>query len=485
MLKYFVILNKITILKGNPNLISCPSRDQIPTVLSMYAYYPEAPFPTNDEILYCDSNTTSEQVENFLRIVFTSTGEKIYTLMNIQELTYENSTKIEQFWLSYKNKTSEYILVLVCCIEKQEQSILASVFSKNRIKPIKLDITDLEEYMFVKLVVPFDPNKSINLSSLDPNQSLVRTFLSQRSGNGKSTYIQHVIDAFEKKKNVNYEIIRIKSSKLSMDKEIEKLLKSKLRLEKEKKNNYPTVYHIDIAYEVFQNVDQFLFNLIFCSYLKHSNGLVWRRHPSNDMYLIEMTPPFFNLDLSRKLNNSNKLRNSNKLVSFHSMLNYLPSIEFRTPINYLYGIKNDPNNDNRLKDTLFARFYKEIKYQRIAYYLNLVRQIREAKIRNTPQRSNAMILNNPNGLVTYNDMSDDSLNARFEQTYSMKEDECLDMILNNSGLKDPNWHELSNFISFLNAQLEMAEKSTLLNQIKGLKSLCLQLIIIMANGNLF
>jgi hypothetical protein len=468
--------------RGNPNLISCPARDQIPIVLSMYAYDPEAPLPTNDEILFCDSNTTSEQVENFLRVAFMSNGEKIYTLMNIQELTYENSTKIEKFWLSYKNKTNTFILVLVCCIEKQEQSILASVFSKNRVKPIKLASNDLEDYLFGKLRLAYDPKKSINLTSLDPDSMLVRTFLSQRSGNGKSAYIQNLIEKIpdEKRKNINFEVIRIKSSKLNMDKEIEKLIRIKFEASKNKRNNFPTIYHIDIAYEVFQNVDQYLFSLIVCSYLKHSNGLVWRRNQTNDIYLIEMTPPYFNLDLSRKLNNTNKLQNMNKLVSFHSMLNFLPSIEFRTPLKYFYDIKNDPHNENRLKDTLFSLYYKDPKYQRIAYYLNLVQELKNAKLKSTPKRNN--LQTNPNGVVSYTDGTDDTLQEKYDSKNIMNEAECLNMILNHSGLQDPNWHELSNFINFLNSQLDKAEKSNLLTQIKGLKSLCLQLIIIMANG---
>lgn len=470
--------------RGNPNLISCPARDQIPIVLSMYAYYPEAPLPTNDEILFCDSNTTNEQVENFLRVAFMSNGDKIYSLMNIQELTYENSTKIEKFWLSHKNKTNTYILVLVCCIEKQEQSILASVFSKNRIKPIKLPSNDLEDYLYGKLTVPFDSKKSINLTSLDPDSMVVRTFLSQRSGNGKSTYIQNLVEKIpsEKRKLINYEVVRIKSSKLNMDKEIEKLLRLKLEASKNKRNNLPTIYHIDIAYEVFQNVDQYLFNLVVCSYLKHTNGLVWRRHTTNDIYLIEMTPPYYNSELSRKMNSTKKLQNMNKLVSFHSMLNYLPSIEFRTPQKYFYDIQNDPQNENRLKDTLFSLYYKDPRYQRIAYYLNLVHELKDAKLKNAPKKGT--IHSNPNGVVSYTDGTDDKLNDKYDPKNTMNEAGCLNMILNFSGLQDPNWHELSNFVSFLNSQLDKAEKSNLLTQIKGLKSLCLQLIIIMANGKI-
>ena len=193
-----------------------------------------------------------------------------------------------------------------------------------------------------------------------------------------------------------------------------------------------------------------------------------------------MTPPYFNLELSRKLNASNNLTNTNKLVSFHSMLNFLPSIEFRTPQKYFYDIKNDPLNENRLKDTLFSAYYKDIKYQRITYYLNLVREMKEVKVKGVPKKDQFVM--NPNGLVSYNDTGNDKFNENYDTKLIMNEVDCLNMILNHSGLQDPNWHELVNFINFLNSQLDMAEKSTIVKEIKGLKSFCLQLIIIMANG---
>ena len=305
--------------------------------------------------------------------------------------------------------------------------------------------------------------------------------MSFRSGNGKSTYIQQSVEnIFKENKNpFNYEVLRIKSFKVNIDKEIEKFMKFKMEASKSKKNNLPTIYHIDIAYEVFQNVDQYLFNLIVCSYLKHTNGLVWRRSPSNDIYLIEMTPPYFNLEISRKLNSINNQTFTNKLVSLHSMLNYLPSIEFRTPQKYYYDIINDSTNESKRKDILFSDIYKEFKYQRTAYYLKLTKEVKENRLKNASSK-----LGN-NSLVTYNPTNDDKLKDAYDPNLTLNEFECLNVILNNSGLQDPNWHELSNYSSFLNSQIEMAETSNMLSIIKGLKSVCVQLIINMANGMSF
>lgn len=52
--------------RGKPNLISCnQQRDQIEIVLSMYAHTYNAPLPSNDEVLYCNSQTTAEEVNFF------------------------------------------------------------------------------------------------------------------------------------------------------------------------------------------------------------------------------------------------------------------------------------------------------------------------------------------------------------------------------------------------------------------------------------
>lgn len=59
--------------------------------------------------------------------------------------------------------------------------------------------------------------------------------------------------------------------------------------------------------------------------------------------------------------------------------------------------------------------------------------------------------------------------------------DCLESILTYSKLNDPNWHELANFVNFLNNQLVLSENATLLKEVKSMKSICVQLLTIMAN----
>lgn len=75
--------------RGRPNLVMCPRVDQVSIALSSYAMSFEQPLPTNDECLFCSSETSAEEVENFLRIALKSDGKCIYTLIGIQDLRYD------------------------------------------------------------------------------------------------------------------------------------------------------------------------------------------------------------------------------------------------------------------------------------------------------------------------------------------------------------------------------------------------------------
>ena len=167
-------------------------------------------------------------------------------------------------------------------------------------------------------------NNSSFLPFYDFEKSSVRALISKNPGNGKSSYVNSFINKVSRKCQFNYECIRIKKTCLDPDKEFAKLLNHKTQ--------HPTLFHIDIAFETFHNVDLFLFNLLVVGELKHSNGLVWRRK-SCDLYFIEIMPPF--------LSGPND-------VSFHSMLNYLPHVYFRTPRLYLYDLVNSNDTKKRM-----------------------------------------------------------------------------------------------------------------------------------------
>ena len=239
--KVFNLIFKIFLNKGNPNLIICPLKDQILTTLSIYAHSFNNPLPSSDEILFCSRDTTSEEVENFLRIAFKSDGKKIYTLMNLQEIPYTEAEKIELF-LTGKNQgghTDNYNLVCICSQESHSTSIIATALLRFKVKTIPLENEQIEQYLTSKFIVKGNNRKS--LPSYDHQGSSVRVLLSKKPGNGKSTYVNNL-----RKKVRNYRCIRIKETSLNNDKELQKFLD----LRKRSKRLEPALYHIDIAFEV-------------------------------------------------------------------------------------------------------------------------------------------------------------------------------------------------------------------------------------------
>ncbi len=136
--------------RGAPNLIICPQIDQIPIVLSIYAHTVDCDLPSNDEVLYCTYETSNEDLEIFLRIALKSSGNKIYTLLNINDLSYSNTTVIDKCFQQYES-TQLYNVVFVCTSEKQSQCLIASTFCKYKVKPIILSLGDLQAYLQRKI----------------------------------------------------------------------------------------------------------------------------------------------------------------------------------------------------------------------------------------------------------------------------------------------------------------------------------------------
>jgi hypothetical protein len=453
---------------GEPNLIVCSQHEQIQTALSIYALSPNQPMPKNDEILICTTQTTTEEVENFLRIVFKSTGNKIYTLMNIHDLAYEATERVEKFLQSSNavlTKTSKFVLVIMCSQEKHSQSILASLYAKNKIKPVILSSENLENYVNQKFFRKKD--RKFLLTNYDPDFSAARVLISRSSGNGKSQYVKELVQRIKSNaKNVfNYQIIRIKSSTLNLDAEIDKFF----ALKAESGSSHPTLFHIDVAYEVFHNLDHYLFSLFILNYLKHTNGMVWRRNADTDLYIIEITPPL--------------MLHSDKLLAIHSMINYLPKIEFKTPNRHLYDLRNGSTGSGPVPN-LFSSLYKSEMYQRSCFYIKLINEFRERRATrdrqvlsdksNSHHRENRGNNNNNNSnnaqkIVSYEklDEIDEILNQRFDSATTMSEQECLEVIMKNSGLTEPNWHEIKNYCSFLNSNLELVDKSELIKTVVG------------------
>jgi hypothetical protein len=347
----------------SPNLIVCEASEQIRVALSLYALNPEAPAPTNDEIIYCSSETTGEELENFIRLAYTDeSNNHLYTVMNVQELAYEPVGRVEQALKQQQQQqrmpeeTSKSCVHLVFICTKEKSSFLASLLAKQRIQPILLDENTLAAYM------------SRLLAYKHHARFKLRVLTSNRSGNGKSKYVKRFREQPTIADQFQYEIIRIKQATVNLNLELEKLM--------EKTGGRPTkrrLIHIDIAYEVFNQLDSYLFSLALMNFLKHSkSGLVWRRE-HDDIYLIEITPP------------KRAARHS-----IHAMLAYLPTLTFRSPQEYHYYLTNAQMDDDvmqtnqngqhtQLGDNLFSFEFAKEKYQRVCFYLKLINDHRNGR----------------------------------------------------------------------------------------------------------
>ena len=128
--------------------------------------------------------------------------------------------------------------------------------------------------------------------------------------------------------------------------------------------------------KVFYNLDSYLFQLVFTSYLKHSSsGHVWRRQSPKDYYLIEITSPQIRVKSKTSITNRRSTR------SIHSIINYLPAIEFRLPVEYLYFLNNRQSAAEQCYDNVFAQIFSKEKYQRTCFYLKLVHNFRNVNPR--------------------------------------------------------------------------------------------------------
>ncbi len=68
--------------KGVPNLIVCSQEEIINRALNMYTVSSKERMPTDDEIIYCNARTTSEELELFWKRVLLNKKKKRITFTN-------------------------------------------------------------------------------------------------------------------------------------------------------------------------------------------------------------------------------------------------------------------------------------------------------------------------------------------------------------------------------------------------------------------
>lgn len=169
---------------GKPNLIVCPFTEIPTSCISIYMNSEDEPLPTYDEVLLCDSSTSYEQVELFLRRCLTAgyKGQKIYTMLYVGQLTYEVSYKVEQFFQRHKAQSrNDYRLVLICR-QDREHAYLPSVFSQFRLHMVPQEpLSRIQVYLAKHYTVPKDYSSA---AAVFKNKKYVGVVSSRRAGVG-------------------------------------------------------------------------------------------------------------------------------------------------------------------------------------------------------------------------------------------------------------------------------------------------------------
>lgn len=196
---------------GRPNLVICPFTEIQTSCISIYMNSADEPLPTYDEVLLCDSSTSYEQVELFLRRCLTAgyKGQKIYTMLYVDQLTYEVSYKVEQFFQRHKSQSrNDYRLVLICSTDR-EHAYLPSVFSQFRLHMVPQEpLNRIQEYLVKHYMVPKDFSSA---AAVFKNKTYVGVVSSRRAGVGgyKVTFV------FKKKRHKKLQFYcQIKSDEL-------------------------------------------------------------------------------------------------------------------------------------------------------------------------------------------------------------------------------------------------------------------------------
>uniref|UniRef100_A0A8C4TU02 RING-type E3 ubiquitin transferase n=1 Tax=Falco tinnunculus TaxID=100819 RepID=A0A8C4TU02_FALTI len=423
---------------GQPNLITCPRSEVLTSALAIYMNSLNQPLPTFDEVLLCTPQTTAEQVGLFLRrcLIPCSRGEKIYTMLYADELSYDVSCRAEQLFQHLQHYNSTYRLVILCNCER-EHSYIPSVFSQYKVHMIpQRPLAEIQQYLqhHYRVTQP-----SSSAASLFKDNMCVGIVSSKRAGVGKSLYVKRLHERLQEEyPNCEKLLKTIRLIEPEVDED--EVLKSLLPFLKMKHQTKPMIFHFDITSSVQSGIPEFLFKLLVLQYLTDNNGNMWLRQKCH-LYIIEIleASPLPKKAARRKYN----------------FFDVFPKVTCKSPKEVLEmetlgsGDVSDPGMDEE-------EFCSEA-FQRPFQYLK-----------------------------------------RFDQGYDLdtfcykarsvegSPAECLQQFLLHCGVTDPSWSELRNFAWFLNVQLRDCEASVFCNPdfvqdtLRGFKNFVVTFLILMA-----
>ncbi|KAG7242861.1 hypothetical protein INR49_018116 [Caranx melampygus] len=431
------------LVTGNPNLIVCPHEEVLTSCISIYMSSEGETLPTYDEVLLCNSSTPYEQVELFLRRCLSKgyRGQKIYSLLYGDLLTYDVSSKCEKFFQRMKMQSrKDYRLVIICSSER-EHAYLPSAFSQYRLHMVPQEsLARIQQYLHKHYVVPADQSSA---AAAFKDRLCVGVVSSKRAGVGKSLYIKRMYEKLKHltKKPSVVKCIRLIEPNVDENAVLQSLLDSPKRGEL-------TMFHFDITSSVQKGLHEFLFKLLILRYLMDSEGKMWKCN-DKQLYVIEILEP----TIKSTRNASQQAQTVNS-----TFIDVFPNVFCRPPKEVLMlemGKEEDltiVSSDDPLMDD---EEFRNAAFQRPYQYLTRFHNHSDLDV------------------FTYHGVEGSHV-------------ECLQMLLMYCGITDPSWAELRNFAWFLNLQLQDCETSVFCDAtftgdtLTGFKTFVVDFMILMA-----
>ncbi|XP_023265809.1 E3 ubiquitin-protein ligase RNF213 [Seriola lalandi dorsalis] len=431
------------IVAGNPNLIVCPHDEVLTSCISIYMSSEGETLPTYDEVLLCNSSTPYEQVELFLRRCLSTgyRGQKIYSLLYGDLLTYDVSSKLENFFQRMKMQSrKDYRLVIICSSER-EHAYLPSAFSQYRLHMVPQEsLVRIQGYLHKHYVVPAD---QCSAAAAFKDRLCVGVVSSKRAGVGKSLYIKRLYEKLKHstKKPAMMKCIRLTEPIVDENVIIQSLLETPKRREL-------TMFHFDITSSVQKGLHEFLFKLLILRYLMDSEGMMWKCN-DKQLYVMEILEPTVksNRNASRQVQTGDS-----------TFIDVFPNIFCRPPKEVLMlemTKQEDPTIVSADDPLMDDEEFRSAAFQRPYQYL-----------------------------TRFHNHSD--LDVFTYQVVEGSHVECLQMLLMYCGIMEPSWAELRNFAWFLNLQLQDCETSVFCDAtftgdtLTGFKTFVVDFMILMA-----
>lgn len=182
---------------GTPNLIVCPHNEVLTSCISIYMRSEDESLPTYDEVLLCTSSTPYEQVELFLRRCLSTgnRGQKIYSLLYGDLLSYDVSSKVESFFQRMKMQSRKDYRLVVICSSEREHAYLPSAFSQYRLHMVpQRSLSDIQGYLHKHFVAS---ENQCSAASAFKDRLCVGVVSSTRAGVGVYRFSFSVFLCFE------------------------------------------------------------------------------------------------------------------------------------------------------------------------------------------------------------------------------------------------------------------------------------------------